>query len=223
MLSKKPSSRELFVGRVGVQIADPEFGSLVDWDPWDDNPAAKAAFEKLCSDDRLEGVWSLAAGLPDDDLAGLVYDLRVAWGAGDLHLGAVKELREIITSHDDCKTALVQLRKSVERIRRSEMVPPELSHFRYVDRYLDWIERFLDYETTGAREDLEVFRESATQKVGDLRYTEFVGLAVAAMKDYFEQPHYELVAAMVAVFFDKEVDKDVVRSAARKFRARRAA
>jgi hypothetical protein len=220
----QPSSRELFIKR--VKAADPEYGWLYAWDPYGKDPASKAAFEKLCSDDRMQGVWDLAVKLPDNDhFWSFLYDLQVAWASGDAHLKVIKESEEILRAHADCITALTQLRKSVERMRCSgdNDRPAFRGQFRDLERCIDWTEANLDDVAKTAQANLYDFREGATQKKQDLHHTEFTGLAAEAMKEYFGEHHYELVAAMVAVLFDKETDKEAIRSVVRNFKNRRAA
>src|SRR5262245_41251440 len=181
MSSKQPSSREVFIKRIGASLAEAgtEKKVIIDWDPFGDNPAGKVGFEKLCSDARMQGVWDLTARLPDGELEGFIYALQVAWAAGDQHLRVIEDCGGALRAHEDCKTALAQLRISAEQMRGylkgefGEHPSGHDKHFRYLNHCFDSIEAVLDFTTSTAREDLRDFREGATQKIGELHYTEF--------------------------------------------------
>ena len=95
------------------------------------------------------------------------------------------------------------------------MPEDELPEYRMVAAHLDRIEDDLTHWGEPYRKNVQRLNEITTRKTASLNYVEFVGPAVSLMKKVFGKPHYEEVAAMIAVLFDKDVGGEAVRTAAR--------
>jgi hypothetical protein len=173
----------------------------------------------------MRDLWGLVGQLSDDDFAIFVGRLHEAWLAGDLFLRVTEGCEKALEAHEDCRAALTRLRESAARMQQY-LDPVGLWHFEaqpLMNEALNLTEKALANEARRAQREMKEWRDASTRKVAGVRHLEFIGLAVDLMNNHFKQPHYELVGDMVAVLFDKEMDKEAIRSAARKFADRRAA
>jgi hypothetical protein len=97
----------------------------------------------------------------------------------------------------------------------------QLQEISAAELSLQQIEAHLADWTTRADPALQPLIENTTRKIDNIDYVEFVGLASMLMQATFRKRHWEIIADMVAVLFDREVSGDSIRLLAKDWAARR--
>jgi hypothetical protein len=232
MQKRKPSPQELFTTRItavypnkrafDVSIfEDLPTGATTCWPT--SRPEYRQAREKLCNDDRVESLWRLTEQLSDREFERFGFKLFEAWWFGTHPKQLRAEIQDVVQTCASFGAAIAQARAKLSHLcdNYSGFLGYKPEKVATVETAFQQIEAFIAKQDEKARTELQPLIAPMTRKIRNFSHVEFVGLATMLMRNVFNRPHYEIIANMVCVLFNKEADSNSVRLTAKDWAKRR--